>query len=151
MAASLSGASGRVTGAVRRNRPWMTGWGTAARSSVQRPQSTSVKSISARSLRPKVRSRLRRPISMSMQSTRWPSAARQEATPPVMEVFPVPPFPDVITIAVDIGSLPLFDVNTISYFHSGINGFLCRIVRKFLLQRGFLYLCPPAGVAIGGV
>ena len=62
----------------------------------------------------------------------------------------MPPFPDVITIAVDIGSLPLFDVNTISYFHSGINGFLCRIVRKFLLQRGFLYLCPPAGVAIGG-
>ena len=44
-------------------------------------------------------------MSMSMQRTRFPRAARQDETPPVREVFPVPPLPDVTTIAVPIASL----------------------------------------------
>ena len=54
---------------------------------------------------PREISRLRRPMSMSMQRTRFPRAARQDETPPVREVFPVPPLPDVTTIAVPIASL----------------------------------------------
>ncbi len=83
----------------------MTGCSTAARSKEQRPSSTSVKSIRARSVMPREMSRLRRPISMSIHSTCLPSAARQEATPPVSEVFPVPPLPDVTTITVPIECL----------------------------------------------
>ena len=105
MACSLRGSAGRVTGAVIRLRPWITGWGTAAFSRGQRPHSTSVKSISARSLSPRLRSRFRRPISISMHSTFFPSAARQEPMPAVREVLPVPPLPEVMTIAVDIGTL----------------------------------------------
>ena len=87
-------------GAVSRARPGRSGWFTAARTRGQRPSATSEKSIRARSLRPREMSRLRRPMSMSMHSTLCPRRARLPATPPVMEVFPVPPFPEVTTIAV---------------------------------------------------
>ena len=37
---------------------------------------------------------------MSIHSTRRPIRASEAATPPVMEVFPVPPLPDVIALTV---------------------------------------------------
>ena len=37
--------------------------------------------------------------------------ARQEASPPVSEVFPVPPLPEVTTIAQPIGILPVIQLN----------------------------------------
>ena len=87
-------------GAVSRDRLGRSGWVTAARARGQRPSATSEKSISARSLRPREMSRFRRPMSISMHSTRLPSRARQEATPPVTEVLPVPPFPEVTAMTI---------------------------------------------------
>ena len=56
---------------------------------------TSEKSISARSVSPRARSRFRRPMSQSRHSTRFPSRARAEPTPAEKDVFPVPPLPDI--------------------------------------------------------
>ena len=92
--------AGRVMGAVRRDRPLISGCSTAARARGQRPRATSVKSISARSFRPRLMSRFRRPTSISTHSTVLPIKASEQATPPVIEVFPVPPFPEVIEITV---------------------------------------------------
>ena len=83
----------------------ISGCSTVAPLRGQRKSITSEKSIKARSDMPKVRSRLRSPMSTSMHSTRRPSAARQEATPAVREVLPVPPFPDVTMTAVPMERL----------------------------------------------
>jgi hypothetical protein len=53
-------------------------------------------------------------MSISIHSTRFPKAAKQEETPPVREVFPVPPLPDVTTMAQLIASLP---EDTKSFYH----------------------------------
>ena len=59
---------------------------------------TSEKSISARSVSPRARSRFRRPMSQSTHSTRLPLWASAAPTPAVREVFPVPPLPDTTAI-----------------------------------------------------
>ena len=88
-------SSGRsAIGAVSREREGYFSWATAASASVQRPASTSEKSISARSLRPSARSRLRSVTSQSMHSTRWPMEASASEVLAVKVVFPVPPLPD---------------------------------------------------------
>ena len=69
-------------------------WGTAASVSVQRPSSTSEKSMAALSDRPSARSRFRRVMSQSSARVVWPMAASASDTQAVKDVLPVPPLPD---------------------------------------------------------
>ena len=82
------------TGAVSRNRPGRRGCSTTASFREHRPWATSEKSISARSERPRARSRFLSPTSQSRHNTRLPDKASAAPTPAVKDVFPVPPFPD---------------------------------------------------------
>ncbi len=121
-------------GAVSRDRLGRSGWDTAARARGQFPRATSAKSISARSLSPSEISRFRRPMSMSMHSTVFPSRARQEATPPVTVVLPVPPLPEVTVMTVPMEFLLSHQVKSITNPRF-VNGFLkkfCMILMVLL-------------------
>ncbi len=64
----------------------------------QRPSITSTMSYTIRFSKPRITSRLRRPMSPSMQTTLAPSEARATAIFATAVVLPTPPFPDVMVI-----------------------------------------------------